>query len=72
MTILMKRRIALYQAIANEADYDDIVLAWEKFWEAQDEQGERVLNVINRAYESARLRGALGALTNRDGEFWRD
>ena len=56
------------------ADYDKAILAFEKLVAeyAPAATGEDLLEIMARAYRSARARGALGALINRDGELWKE
>jgi hypothetical protein len=55
---------------ASERGYDDAVLAFEKLCAQHGAQGQDVHALLQRAYESCKSRGILGALINRDGEFW--
>ncbi len=56
------------------ADYDKAILAFEKLVAeyATAATGEDILEVMARAYRSARARGTLGALINRDGDLWKE
>jgi hypothetical protein len=55
------------------ADYDRAILTFEKLVAeyAPSATGQHILEIMGRAYSSARARGSLGALMNRDGELWK-
>ena len=57
-----------------DADYDKAILAFEKLVAeyAPSASGQDILEVMGRAYSSAKARGSLGALINRDGELWKE
>jgi len=61
-------------ALRCPCDYDNAILAFEKLVAeyAPAATGEDILGVMARAYRSARARGALGALINRDGKLWKE
>ena len=56
-----------------DADYDIAILTFEKLVAeyAPSAIGQDVLEIMERAYSSAKARGSLGALINRDGELWK-
>jgi hypothetical protein len=66
------RAVDFFNALGGPCAYDKAVLAFEKLVAeyAPAASGEDVLGIMTRAYRSARACGALGALTNRDGELW--
>ncbi len=57
-----------------DADYDRAILTFEKLVAeyASSATGGDILEIMGRAYFSARARGTIGALTNRDGELWKE
>lgn len=56
----------------SERDYDDTVLAFEKLCAHYGAQGQDVHALLQRAYESCKNRGVLGAPINREGDFWKE
>lgn len=73
---LRQRNLAadFFNALRGPCDYDNAVLAFEKLVAeyAPAASGEDVLEIMVRAYRSARAGGTLGALINRDGELWKE
>ena len=72
---LRQRNLAadFFNALRGPCHYDNAVLAFEKLVAeyAPAATGEDILEIMVRAYRSARAGGTLGALINRDGELWK-
>jgi len=68
------RAADFFNALRGPCDYDRAVLAFEKLAAeyAPEAEGEDILGIMTRAYHSARARGILGALINRDGDWWKE
>lgn len=73
---LRQRNLAadFFNALRGPCDYDQAILAFERLVAeyAPAATGEDILAIMVRAYRSARAGGTLGALTNRDGELWKE
>ena len=73
---LRQRNLAadFFNALRGPCDYDNAVLAFEKLVAeyAPAATGEDILEIMARAYRSAKAGGTLGALINRDGELWKE
>ena len=68
------RAADFFNALRGPCDYDKVILAFEKLVaeHAPAASGEDILEIMARAYHSAKARGTHGALINRDGELWRE
>jgi len=67
------RAADFFNALRGPCHYDNAVLAFEKLVAeyAPAATGEDILEIMQRAYRSAKAGGTLDALINRDGELWK-